>query len=133
MNAIDRDEAMEYLRTLVRRDADKDALADDLHPADKAEMERVRKNALGVIDPVGLQEWRTNTFLREQAHDLAAEQARRRVEAAVDSIEAMNFGEARETLRGLVENGLPNDHGGPVVSYPLFEEELAAISNRPGR
>lgn len=62
---------------------------------------------------------------RDTAHMLAAEDARRMLENIVWLIDRMDFGAAKDHLQTLIEDGLPNDHGGPVTSYPLFEKRLA--------
>jgi hypothetical protein len=112
--------AREYLHHLLdERVAELTGLERD-YPARIALIESARR----AVDPAHLAERRLHTAQRETAHVLAAETARRRVENALDDIRAMNFGAARETLRNLVENGLPNDHGGPVTHYPLFDEQL---------
>jgi hypothetical protein len=69
-------------------------------------------------------------ILRETAYRRAADVTATRVEHAIEQLDAMNFGAAREILDALVQDGLPNHHGGPVTHYPIFETILAESVER---
>jgi hypothetical protein len=71
-----------------------------------------------------LEEYRADVADRETAHTLAAEATVRLVQSALDELNELNIGLAKAQLWALIEAGLPNDHGGPVTHYPLFETAL---------
>lgn len=87
--------------------------------------------ALTDAERKSLEAYRADVHMRETAYQRAADDAARRVQAALHHIRNQNYGLAADWLEDLLGNGLPNDHGGPVTRYPLFEERLAALrSNR---
>lgn len=62
---------------------------------------------------------------RLAAHMIAAKQVTNRLRTVLEHLAGQNFGLAKDAIVELIENGLPNDHNGPVTHYPLFEAELA--------
>lgn len=76
--------------------------------------------------------YREDVADRESAHRLAAEGAAAAVRDALRNITNMDFGLAKFVLENLLEGGLPNDHGGPVTHYPLFDEALEKLRERRG-
>jgi hypothetical protein len=84
--------------------------------------------ALTETEKAHLAQWREGVHQRETAQMRAAEDVRREIEAALSDMEDENYGLARVILTRLVEEGLPNDHGGPVTSYPLYDKRLAEIT-----
>jgi hypothetical protein len=79
-----------------------------------------------------LLEYRRGVDDREAAHMLAADQAARAVRGILEHLTEQNYGLAKDAVVQLLEQGLPNDHGGPVTHYPLFEAELAKQLQRRG-
>lgn len=64
---------------------------------------------------------------RDTAHRIASERTRRALADVLTDICDHNYGLAERHITELMEFGVANDHGGPVTTYPFFEQALEEL------